>query len=76
VFTDAASAEQAYEDLTKLEMKGDDIDEYVAAFERLIIRAGWERTTKGSLEMFKQGLRKGLHYTILERDPMPHRSSQ
>jgi hypothetical protein len=55
VFTDTASAEQAYEDLTKLEMKGDDIDEYVAAFERLIIRAGWERNTKGSLEMFNLG---------------------
>ena len=70
-FTDTASAEQAYEDLTKLEMKGDDVDEYVAAFERLIVRAGWERNAKGSLEMFKQGLRKGLHYTILQRDPMP-----
>ena len=70
-FTDTASAKRAYGDLMKLEMKGDDIDEYIAAFEHLIIRAGWERVAKGSLEMFKQGLRKGIHYTILQRDPIP-----
>ena len=39
-FVDTASAEQAYADLTKLEMKGDESDEYIAAFEYLLIRAG------------------------------------
>jgi len=70
-FMDTASAEQAYADLTKLEIKGDKSDEYIAAFEYLLIRAGWERDARGSLEMFKQGLRKGLHWTFLQRDPMP-----
>jgi hypothetical protein len=41
-FIDTVSSEQAYSDLTKLEMKGDEIDDYVATFENLIVRAGWE----------------------------------
>ena len=55
-YADTASEEQAYADMTKLEMKGDEIDEYIAAFEYLLIQAGWERDARGSLEMFKQGL--------------------
>jgi hypothetical protein len=39
---DTMSSEQAYSDLTKLEMKGDEIDDYVTTFENLIVRAGWE----------------------------------
>ena len=70
-FANTASAEQAYANLTKLEMKGDEIDEYIAAFEYLLIQAGWERDARGSLETLKQGLRKDLHWTILQRDPMP-----
>jgi len=50
-FADTASAEQAYADLARLEMKGDEIDEYIAIFEHL---PGWERTAYGSLEMFKK----------------------
>ena len=50
----------------KLEIKCDDIDEYIAAFENLIIRAGWECGAKGSLDVFK-----GIHYTISQRDPIP-----
>ena len=34
-FADTVSAEQVYADLTKLEMRGDEIDEYIAAFEHL-----------------------------------------
>jgi hypothetical protein len=71
-FADTAAAEQAYADLTRLEMKGDEIDEYVATFEHLLSKAGWDRDAHGSLEMFKQGLRKGLHATILQRDPIPN----
>ena len=70
-FADTASAKQPYANLTKPEMKGDEIDECIAVFEYLLIRAGWERDAGGSLEMFKQGLRKCLHWTIPRRDPMP-----
>ena len=69
-YADTASEEQAYTDMTKLEMKGDEIDKYIAVFEYLLIPASWERDARGSLEMFKQGLQKGLHWTILQCDPM------
>ena len=70
-FTDTASSEQAYAALTDLQMKGEDIDDYIATFESLIVKAGWERAAQGSLEMFKQGLTPGLHYRILNRNPVP-----
>jgi hypothetical protein len=65
------SSEQAYSDLTKLEMKGDKIDNYVATFQNLIVRAGWECGARGSLKMFKQGLQRGIHFKILFQDCIP-----
>ena len=41
-FTDTALVEQAYAELTKLEMKNDEIDEYITTFKRLCVRARWE----------------------------------
>jgi len=55
-FADTAAAEQAYADLSKLEMKGDEINKYIATFEHLLARAGWDQAAHGSIEMFKQGL--------------------
>ena len=71
VFTDTASSEQVYAALTDLQMKGEDIDDYIATFESLIVKVGWERAAQGSLEMFKQGLTPGIHYRILNRNPVP-----
>ena len=51
-------------------MKGEDIDNYIATFKSLIIKAGWEQAAQGSLEMFKQGLNMGIHYRILNRNPV------
>ena len=70
-FADTDSAGQAYADLMRLEMKGDEIDEYNATFEHLLTKAGWELTAHGSLELFKQGLKRGMHRTILQRNPIP-----
>ena len=42
MYTNMAAAEQAYSDLTKLTMVGEDINEYVAQFEHLLLCAGWE----------------------------------
>ena len=41
-FTDTALSEQAYAALTDLQMKGEDIDDYIATFKGLIVKAGWE----------------------------------
>ena len=69
-FTDTTSSEQAYATLTDLQMKGEDIDDYIATFESLIVKAGWERAAQGLLEMFKQGLNASIHYHILNRNPV------
>ena len=37
-FADTAAAEQAYADLNNLEMKGDEVDEYIASYENLLAR--------------------------------------
>ena len=71
VFTDTTSSEQAYATLTDLQMKGEDIDDYIATFKSLIVKAGWEQAAQGSLEIFKQGLNMGIHYCILNRNPVP-----
>lgn len=63
-FTDTAASEQA--DLTKLEMKSNEADNYIATFERLINRAGWDRTAHGSVEMFKNSVPRKMVFTILQ----------
>ena len=70
-FADTAAAEQAYANLSELEMKGDEINKDIATFEHLLARAGWDRAAHGSIEMFKQGLQKGIHASILQKDPLP-----
>ena len=65
-FTDTAAYEQAYADLTKLEMKGLEADNYIATFERLIVQAGWDRTAYRSVEMFKKGILRKMVFTILQ----------
>ena len=42
-FTDTASSEQVYAALTDLQMKGEDIDDYIATFKSLIMKAGWKQ---------------------------------
>ena len=41
-FGDTAEAERAYGDLQKLELKGNRVDDYIATFEKLLRRAGWD----------------------------------
>lgn len=46
-FADTAPTEQACAELTKLEVRGGEIDEYISAFEHLLVHAGREKTRKG-----------------------------
>ena len=47
------------------------IDEYIAQFEHLLEKAGWDRTSRGSLFQFKKGLDRRIHLKILQKEPMP-----
>jgi hypothetical protein len=43
-------------DLAKLEMEGNNIDDYIAKFENLLQKADIPRTEVGSIQKFKDGL--------------------
>ena len=60
-----ANFEQAFADtpppnkltpISQLEMRSEEIDGYIVAFEHLRLKAGWEHGTHDTLEMFKKGL--------------------
>ena len=70
-FTDTAKAEEATTQLLKLKMDGEDLDSYTATFENLRARAGWERDAKGTIRLYRQGLKLSLHRAILERTQTP-----
>jgi hypothetical protein len=46
-------------------MKDDQINEYIAHFEVLIAKAGWQRQEKGSIDIFFKGLIKNIQRKIL-----------
>jgi hypothetical protein len=56
-FAHTGWVEQARMDLAKLEMEGNNIDDYIAKFENLLCKADIPRTKVGSIQKFKDGLR-------------------
>ena len=54
-------------------MEGDnkDIDLYIAKFEELVTKIGWNRTDLGVLQKFQEGLIKWIAAAILDRDIWP-----
>ena len=64
-FQDTAAEENAYAALKSLNMKDDQIDEYIAHFEVLLAKAGWQRHEKGSIDIFFNGLTKTVQRKIL-----------
>ena len=63
--------EQAWIELAGLEMKGDDIDEYIAKFKNLLRKGEIPCEDVAALFRFKGGLRKGVHAGIFKRDKWP-----
>jgi len=63
-FTHTTKEEDAFIQLQHLTMEGRTINEYNARFNHLIPQAGWERDTRGTIEMYKQGLLLNLHRAI------------
>jgi len=71
-FEDTATHKQAYADLTKLEMRNNKANNYIATFKCLINQAGWDRMAHSSVEMFKNGLPRRMVFTILQCDQVLH----
>src|SRR5882762_8972679 len=63
--------EEARADLSKLQMEGDLIDDYISRFENLLSRGEIPRSEVGAIEKFKDGLKYGVLATILRRDTWP-----
>ena len=55
-FANMASEQCAYGELVNCVMGSKTIDEYIAHFEHLLQKAGWDCTSRGSLFQFKKGL--------------------
>ncbi|KAI0277201.1 hypothetical protein BC826DRAFT_976666 [Russula brevipes] len=70
-FMHTASKEEAYSKLTKLTMNGYLVDEYISAYEILIIQADWDRESAGAVVLFKDGLPAWLCRCIMMRDNTP-----
>ena len=70
-FKDIGQTQDAHAELRTLKMKDGNIDEYTATFNRLIEEAGFPKTEKGTIEMYKDGLNKNLHASMLDDKPLP-----
>ena len=66
-YQDTTQAQDAYTALMQLEMKGWDIDTYIATFDRLVARAGWSASDKGIMEKFRNGLARWLALDIMHK---------
>ena len=66
-YQDTTRAQDAYIALMQLEMKGMDIDTYIATFDRLVARAGWSTSNKGIMEKFRNGLVRWLTLDIMHK---------
>ena len=51
----------------QLEMKGWDINMYIATFNRLVARTGWSTSDKGIMEKFRNGLVQWLALNIMHK---------
>ena len=66
-YQDTTRAQDAYTTLMQLEMKGMDIDTYIATFDRLVACAGWSASDKGIMEKFRNGLARWLALDIMHK---------
>jgi len=64
-FADTALEQHAYGELANCTMGSKSIDEYIANFEHLLQKAGWDHISQGSLFQFKKGLDCHIHLKIL-----------
>ena len=73
---DTASVINAEEQLSRLTMKGLEIDNYVSTFTRLAVAAEFELDSKALIGRFQSGLTKRVHCHILNRENLPRTLDQ
>ena len=68
---DTASVINAEEQLSRLTMKGLEIDNYISTFTRLAVAAEFELDSKALVGHFRSGLTERVHRRILNRENLP-----
>ena len=69
-YTNSNKKRAAYDKLMTLQMKGGDIDTYIATFNNLLAKAGWTRG-KEAADFFQKGLEDGVKREVLHRQVWP-----
>ena len=70
MYTNSNKKRAAYDKLMGLQMKGGDIDTYIATFDNLLVKAGWTRGEEAA-DFFQKGLEDGVKHEILRRQTWP-----
>ena len=70
-WTDTSKKQNAFDQLMHLTMNRWDVDTYIATFDHLILAAGWDSNSEGTIAKFREGLSKGVHSKALDRDHIP-----
>jgi len=71
-FTDTTRQQTAYHQLYQWKMQKDDLDNYYSRFQHLATRAGFDRDTCATIDLFAKGLKPQLLQAILNRDNTPN----
>jgi hypothetical protein len=72
-WSDTSREQRADMELKNLNMKGKNIDEYTAKFEKLVRQANWTRNDQNTVKEYVQGMNLGLANRILSRNPQPNK---
>jgi hypothetical protein len=70
-FLDITHKQTAYAELEKLRMVNDNLDQYIATFNRVLKQAGFQASDQGLVDWFKKGLKQRLQIACLKRNPEP-----
>jgi hypothetical protein len=70
-YTFVATKENALAELEGLTMGRNEVDKHIATFNCLVEEAGFNKTDKGVIKMFKQGLNVELKIACIKRKPKP-----
>jgi len=71
-FTDTTKKQKAHAMIQQIQMKGDNLDGYIAAFKCLAKEARYALDAAGTINIFALGLKRGLMAAILHRDNQPN----
>ena len=69
-YTDSNKKRATYDKLMTLQMKGGDIDTYIATFDNLLAKAGWTQGEEAA-DLFQKGLEDGVKREVLHRPTWP-----